>query len=340
MRTQILRTKLPALRWRKPLSLNPVIASRNLIYSPQPEDSISTLPTRIFSSFSAAHPQTGYWTTTNFKGFSRSYAGRSANKSSRWVDKDHRHKLAAKSEETEEDCSDGITSDDIKEEMLKDKDIDGEVDYWEEDEEEEEAEARIGDGGDGGGVVLNGISWGSKALAIAEEVLIPFKDDLTIFAFKVTGRGYIYIRLDKLSDTYGCPTIDDIETFNSVYAMRIEEVGKNGELPDNLAIEVSSPGAERLVKVPDDLERFKDLPMYVNYVEETLDTKPGSKVQEGFFQLDCVSLELGQCTWKLANVKQNKEALGKGRSLNRKQKDWRLLLPFTSLRLVRLYIEG
>lgn len=336
MRAQILCTKLPAVQWRKLLSLNPVIPSQNLIYSSQPENSMPKLLTGILPSFSAAHPQTGYWTTTNFKGFSRSYGGRSANKPSRRVAKDHRHKLAANSEEEEEDYSDGITSPDVKEEILKDKEIDEDVDYW---EEEEEAEAQIGDGGDGGGVVLNGISWGSKALAIAEEVLIPFKDDLKIFAFKVTSRGYIFIRLDKLSDMYGCPTINDIEAFNSVYATRIEEIGKSGELPENLAIEVSSPGAERLVKVPDDLERFKDLPMYVSYVEETSDTKPGSKVQDGVFQLDCVSLELGQCTWKLANVKQNKEALGKGRTLSRKQKDWRLLLPFTSLKLVRLYME-
>lgn len=338
MRAQTLRTKLPALQWRKLLPLNPVIPLRNLIDSPQQENSIPKLPTRIFSSLSAPRMQTGHLTTENFKVFSRSYGGRSANKSIRWVDKDHRHKLATSSEEEEEECSDGSTSDDIKEEILKDKEFDEEVDYWE--EEEEEAEAQIGDGGDGGGVVLNGISWGRKALAIAEEVLIPFNDDLKIFAFKVTGRGYIYIRLDKLSDTYGCPAIGDIETFNSVYATRVEEVGKSGELPDNLAIEVSSPGAERLVKVPDDLERFKDLPMYVSYVEETSDAKPGSKVQEGVFQLDCVHLELGQCTWKLANVKLNKEASGKGRSLNRKQRDWRLLLPFTSLRLVRLYMEG
>lgn len=338
MRAQILRSKLPSLQWRKLLPLNPVIPLQNLIYSPQQENSIPKLPTRIFSALSAPHPQTGDLTTANFKGFSRSYGGRSANKSNRWVDKNHRPKLATSSEE-EEECNDGSTSDDIKEEISTDKEFDEEVDYWEE-EEEDEAEAQIGDGGDGGGVVLNGISWGSKALAIAEEVLIPFKDDLKIFAFKVTSRGYIYIRLDKLSDMYGCPAIGDIETFNSVYATRVEEVGKSGELPDNLAIEVSSPGAERLVKVPDDLERFKDLPMYVCYVEETLDAKPGSKVQEGVFQLDCVSLELGQCTWKLANVKLNKEASGKGRSLNRKQRDWRLLLPFTSLRLVRLYMEG
>eukprot|EP01018_Ginkgo_biloba_P031238 Gb_22792 [translate_table: standard] len=83
-------------------------------------------------------------------------------------------------------------------EMLED-DGDEEDNYW---EEEEEVEAQIGDGGDGGGVVLSGTSWGSKALAIAEEVLLPFKEDLEIFAFKVSDRGYIYVRLDKLSDNF------------------------------------------------------------------------------------------------------------------------------------------
>ena len=80
--------------------------------------------------------------------------------------------------------------------------------------------------------------------------------------------------------------------------------------------QVSSPSAERIVRVPQDLERFKDLPMYVRYLEETAES--GSQEQDGIFHLDSVEMESGYSTWKLANVKLNRQLLGKGRALNKK----------------------
>ncbi|XP_057839553.1 uncharacterized protein LOC131049503 isoform X2 [Cryptomeria japonica] len=219
-------------------------------------------------------------------------------------------------------------------ELLRCNDNDDEEGTWE--EEEEEVEAQIGDGGDGGGVVLGDTLWGSKALAIAEEVLLQFKDDLRLYAFKVSHRGYVYVRLDKVSDKYGCPSIDDIKAFHSLYAERLEEAGQGGGLPHNLAVEVSSPGAERFVKVPNELERFKGLPVYVSYVMDEAE----SKEQNGIFELDSINLELGNCTLKLANVKSNRMNLGKGRTFSRKQKDQSFHLPLCSLKLVRLHMEG
>lgn len=60
---------------------------------------------------------------------------------------------------------------------------------------------QFGDGGDGGGVVLRGIKWGENAFSIANDVLKLYFDaeDIKIFAFKVSPKGYIYIRLDKVS---------------------------------------------------------------------------------------------------------------------------------------------
>lgn len=66
-------------------------------------------------------------------------------------------------------------------------------------EEEDEAEPRVGDGGDGGGVHLQGVPWGQRALSIAQEVLMKFTDDMELFSFKTTPRGYVYVRLDKLT---------------------------------------------------------------------------------------------------------------------------------------------
>lgn len=57
---------------------------------------------------------------------------------------------------------------------------------------------QIGDGSDGGGVVLHGVPWGERALSIAHEALKQFGDNVKLFSFKTTPRGYVYVRLDKL----------------------------------------------------------------------------------------------------------------------------------------------
>ncbi|KAL5553604.1 hypothetical protein UlMin_041005 [Ulmus minor] len=239
--------------------------------------------------------------------------------------------LTTKSEEDNEDCpfqgevNDEGESSDVWEE--------GETtDGWE--DEEEVTEPKIGDGGDGGGVVLQGVAWGERVHTIALEVLSMFDDDMKLFAFKTTPRGYIYVRLDKLSNEYGCPGIEELEKYNKEYKKRLDEVGALGEIPSDLALEISSPGAERLLKVPDDLDRFKDMPMRVCYNEE-VESKCLEK--NGVYVLE--SIETEECVWKLANVKENRDPLGKGRPLSRKQKDWRLKLPFLTHKRVSLYLD-
>jgi hypothetical protein len=62
---------------------------------------------------------------------------------------------------------------------------------------------QIGDGGSGGGVVLRDVKWGARALAAAEEVLAEhFGDDIAMFAFKVSPKGYVYVRLDKFTNRF------------------------------------------------------------------------------------------------------------------------------------------
>ena len=98
-------------------------------------------------------------------------------------------------------------------------------------------------------------------------------------------------------------------------------------------LKVSSPGAERLLKVPDDLDRFKDMPMRVSYVEEVGPEK------NGVFYLVSVETESGSCVWRLADVKENRDPSAKGRPLSRKQKDWRLKLPYAMFKKVTLYLD-
>ncbi|KAF5939491.1 hypothetical protein HYC85_023750 [Camellia sinensis] len=226
--------------------------------------------------------------------------------------------------------------DDQNQETLLDHELDDEVepiDLW---EEEDDAEPEIGDGGDGGGVVLQNCPWGERALSIAHEILLQFGDDMKLYAFKTTPRGYIYVRLDKLSNEYGCPGMEEIESYSHQYKKRLDEVGALGEIPDDLALEVSSPSAERLLKVPDDMNRFKDMPMRVGYVED-LESKCPEK--NGVFYLDSIKTESGSCVWRLADVKENRDPSAKGRPLSRKQKDWRLELPYAMFKKVTLFLD-
>ncbi|XP_022727195.1 uncharacterized protein LOC111283071 [Durio zibethinus] len=210
---------------------------------------------------------------------------------------------------------------------------DGETtDGWE--EEDEVVEPKIGDGGDGGGVVFQGVPWGESVLSIAHDVLKMLSDDIKLYAFKTTPRGYIYVRLDKLSNEYGCPSMEELESYSQEYKKRLDEAGERREIPDDLALEVSSPGAERILKVPDDLDRFKDMAMRVCYIE---DAEPNCTEKSGVFLLD--SIEQENCVWKLADVKENRDPNSKGRPFSRKQRDWRLKLPFDRHRMIILYLE-
>ncbi|XVE91631.1 hypothetical protein REPUB_Repub01dG0026900 [Reevesia pubescens] len=211
---------------------------------------------------------------------------------------------------------------------------DGEAtDGWE--EEDEVVEPKIGDGGDGGGVVLQGVPWGESVLSIAHDVLMKlFNDDIKLYAFKTTPRGYIYVRLDKLSNEYGCPSMEELESYSHEYKKRLDEAGERREIPDDLALEVSSPGAERILKILDDLDRFKDMAMRVCYID---DAESNCTEKCGVFLLD--SIEQENCVWKLADVKENRDPNSKGRPFSRKQKDWRLKLPFDRHRMTMLYLE-
>ncbi|KAF8714112.1 hypothetical protein HU200_028117 [Digitaria exilis] len=213
---------------------------------------------------------------------------------------------------------------------------------WE-DSEDDGHEPEIGDGGDGGGFVLRDVKWGERALAAAREVLAGhFGDDVAMFAFKVSPKGYVYVRLDKLTNMYGCPDMEEIESFNRLYKQKLDEIIESGEIPLDLALEVSSPGAERLLKVPEDLDRFKDMAMRVQYLVEG-DNDLVSKqnlLKDGIFLLESVDTQAEHCVWKLADVRENRAEAGKGRPLNRKQKDWRLQTSFTSVKKVTLYLDS
>ncbi|KAK9090997.1 hypothetical protein Sjap_024174 [Stephania japonica] len=75
-----------------------------------------------------------------------------------------------------------------------------------------------------------------------------------------------------------------MDNFKFFYKKIMEEVGESVDMPSDLTHEISSPGAERLLKVPDDLERFKEIPMRLCNVE--INEGPGRTEKHGVFLLD------------------------------------------------------
>ncbi|XP_073314579.1 uncharacterized protein [Primulina huaijiensis] len=237
----------------------------------------------------------------------------------------------------EDDDYDDIEDDSFLDEFENEDMVDDEG-YFKDEYFEEEAEPSVGDGAGGGGISLAGTGWDKKALEIAEEVAMSFDEELGIYAFRTLLNASIQVRIERLTNKSGSPTMMDIESFSTEYRARLDEAESAGSIPENIALEVSSPGVERVVRIPQDLVRFKERNMYVKYVTEAAETGSSSE-HDGIFRLISFDSEANTCTWGLADVRVNREKSGRGRPLNKKQKEWRLELPLHCLHLVRFYSE-
>ncbi|KAJ4700889.1 Ribosome maturation factor RimP like [Melia azedarach] len=234
----------------------------------------------------------------------------------------------------EEDEEEEVLFEDFDDDELMDEDgNDFEDEYVEDDRE-----IYVGDGGAGGGISLAGTSWDKEALAIAEDVCLSFDGDLKIYAFKTLSNSTIQVRIEKMSNKSGSPSMEDIEAFSTTYRAKLDEAEIAKSIPENISLEVSSPGVERVVQIPHELERFKERAMYVKYVNE-MDAAGSTSESDGVFRLISADMETKCCTWGLADVRINREKAGKGRPLSKKQREWRLSTNFDSLHLVRLYSD-
>lgn len=231
-------------------------------------------------------------------------------------------------EEDEDEEEEQVLLEDVLDELLTDE----EDDFYLEEEEEEELYA--GDGGGGGGIKLAGTTWDKEALSLAEKSCESFNCELGIYAFKTLPNSTVQVRIERLSNKSGSPTMEDIEAYSKIYRAKLSEAELAKSIPDNISLEVSSPGVERVVRVPQDLDRYKDRSMYVRYANEESETEG-----DGIFRLVSFDVEAKSCVWGIADIRVNREKAGKGRPLSKKQREWRLETSFESLRLVRLHSE-
>jgi ribosome maturation factor RimP len=199
-----------------------------------------------------------------------------------------------------------------------------------------------------------------------------------MYSFRVYPKdGRIIVRMDKPSDKcaclrrqccvtnrpssdalllcrFGSPSLDELSDFTLALDNALCACPST---PDEVTVEVSSAGAERQVRVPQDLGRFQDLPMRVSYDPAAAVVSPEPKgkdkakeagplqqqlaggMVEEIFDLVAIDEAKGTTTWRTADVRANRTHLKKGQPLGKKVKDRRVELPLGSLHKVHLHID-
>ncbi|MBI3395744.1 MAG: hypothetical protein HY042_07915 [Spirochaetia bacterium] len=95
-------------------------------------------------------------------------------------------------------------------------------------------------------------------------------------SLKKSGSGWHFVvEIDGLNDPRGSVSVDDCEEFSRRFSTAVDEeinagtagVLPSGLTPDNYSMEVGSAGAERELRLPGDLERFKGQPLKIRFRE-------------------------------------------------------------------------
>ncbi|KAI3433874.1 hypothetical protein D9Q98_003676 [Chlorella vulgaris] len=189
-------------------------------------------------------------------------------------------------------------------------------------------------------ISTGGTEWGDKALAVTQQLLSSEEAsegalaDIELFSLRAIPSGQrLDIRLDKMTDRYGSPSLSDIATFSALFNAAYEEVLGEAAAGE-IEVEVSSPGAERQVRVPGELERFGELPMRVEYAEGRQEEQVLLSKVLRFVEVDAAA---GVTRWKLADVRANR-AGAKGRPLGKK-KDAVVEIALASISRVNLHVD-
>lgn len=187
-------------------------------------------------------------------------------------------------------------------------------------------------------VNVGGADWGEAALrAIRTALEQPAMSGLAIYSVRAILRGSrLNIALDKLDDKYGSPSLEDIAEFQRCLQKQLQEVMGLDEA-GQVQVEVSSPGAERQVRFPEDLQRFANLPMRVEYMATSEEELP-PKLNVAILLFAKMDNQAQIITWHLANVRVNRPK-GKGSKLTRRQLQEELSISVADLRQVNLYLD-
>jgi len=186
------------------------------------------------------------------------------------------------------------------------------------------------EGGNGEDIDTAGTEYGALALECLRKALEEdgLKGEYDIFSFKVnTARKRVLVSIDKLQDKYGSPTLDELTTIVRAHNVILDSRG----FPDDVAIEVASPGATRKLRVPQELARFRDLMMEVSY-------KDPESAEVVTKTMEITDVTDDDVEWKLADVESNRSGK-KGQGMNKKSREWRMRMPLADVLSARLFID-
>jgi len=225
---------------------------------------------------------------------------------------------ANKKEETEVDDDDINDFEDLEE---------GE-EIWDEDSQDEE------DTDNAWKIETCELKWGERALDCARQVLAEIKEetgDIELYSFRISPASFkVDIRLDKLDDQFGSPSVDHLTKFSRLLNTRLEENGA----PEEIWVNVSTPGAERRIRVPEELLRFQNLPMKLKYSAEE---KGEEETQVKYLTFTGLP-DADTSTWHLADVRANRPD-GKGRKLSKKKLEAEIVIPVANIKKVNLHLD-
>ena len=177
------------------------------------------------------------------------------------------------------------------------------------------------------------MNWEGVGHRIAEEVL---PEDLCVHDFKVIySRKSVHLKisLDNVKNPMGSPTLAECASYSRVYNSRLEEFiqnqGAESSLSKAYTIEISSPGAQRKIKVPDELNRFYGQPMKVKYYKNNNDVQWCEVLM--FRDFD----ENSQSLWQIADTKFNQKQ-GK---IKKNKISSIFKIPLSQIKQVNLFID-
>lgn len=200
------------------------------------------------------------------------------------------------------------------------------------------------------GIAVADVPWGGAAADAAAAVLStnPALSALSLWSLTADARSArLAIRLDKPTDEFGSPSLDEVAAFAAAFGAAFEaKVG--GGVADGVEVEVSSPGAERALRVPADLARFGDLPMAVRLGGDASAAAlaggcgppkglpPRAPGAPFIFNLVAFDEAAGTVTWRPADVRANRGPTGR---LTKAQKEGRVVVAVGDVDGVRLWLD-
>jgi ribosome maturation factor RimP len=141
---------------------------------------------------------------------------------------------------------------------------------------------------------------------IKEALVKALDPEFEIYGFEcIHGKNAFKIKvfLDKPAAEWGTPNVADCENFCRKSDIEILKLAEQGKIAKDYILEVSSPGAERVLRNESEWERFKGKPMKLRY---NISTGTSETIIA-----DYIRSKEGITYWKIFQTKKDKKARNK-----------------------------